>query len=95
MNELRDKLGASTRQRLLQFIAEGIHALTIMARDPDMSGIRKAQINNSIHYLSGRMMRLLDPEVTCSDHDLDDVVAQVAELNPTLYRGMVSRLEAL
>ena len=92
MNDLREKLAAASRPKLLRFIAEGIHGLTVMARDPDMSEPRKAQINNQIHYLAGRLMRLLDDEVACTEVDLDDIVTQTAGMNPTLSRNMVSRL---
>lgn len=93
MDEIREKLATVSRLKLLRFIAQGVHGFTIMARDPHISDVRKAQINNRIHYLTGHMIKLLDDKVECTSSILDDIVTQVSVMNSSLYRNMLSHLE--
>lgn len=43
MGELEVKLAVASRPALLRFIAEGIYGFTVMARDPEMGEIGKAE----------------------------------------------------
>ena len=92
MDHLFETLAASNRPQLLRFIAEGIHGLTVMARDPELGEDHKTQINNRIHYLAGRLMRLLDSKTACTENDLNDIVLQINGMNPTLYRNIIARI---
>lgn len=93
MVDLANELEAAPRERLLKYLASSIHGFTVMARD-DLCNETKASINNRIHYLSGHLKSLLDPEEPFSDWRLADVQQQVAPLYKVLADKMAAELVA-
>jgi len=91
MDEIRARLASATRSQLIESVAAAIHAFTLMARDTDRDEHR-TQINNCIHYLAGRMIGLSNPSKLATDHDLDDIAAQLSFLYPTLRQNVIARL---
>lgn len=78
----------ASRECLLRYLAAAIHGYTVMARDPDTSGERKASINNRIHYLAGHLMALLNPEEPLTAWRLDGIMEHVAALNSRLAESI-------
>lgn len=86
---LREKLRRAGRPRLLRYLAQAIHAFTIMSRDDASEEVRCA-INNCIHYLAGHMIGLSDPAKPLTETELDRILEQVKRLNA----GMAEEIEA-
>lgn len=90
-DELREKLASASRPQLLECVAAAIHTFTVVARDADRDEHRTT-INNCIHYLAGRMIGLSNPSKLATDHDLDDIAAQLLFLHPKLRQNVMARL---
>ena len=86
------ELAAASRERVLRYLAAAIHGYTVMARDPDTSERRKADINNRIHYLAGHLMALTNWAEPLTDSRVSGIAEHVAPLNPRLGENIRAEL---
>lgn len=89
---LRDELAAASRERVLRCLARAIHGYTVLARDPEASDVRKADINNRIHYLAGHLMALVSVAEPLTDSRLDGIMEHVDSLHPRLTANIRAEL---
>jgi hypothetical protein len=91
VDNLKDKLLAAPRARLLRFLASAINLLTVEGRsryDEPSEDDRLKQTNEAIHRLSGHLRDLCDEREEMTGSRADGMIESLGLLNSAVIVGI-------